>query len=530
MSLREYLKKRDFSQTREPRGGSRTNSKKVPRFVVQKHDASRLHYDFRLEIDGKLKSWAVPKGIPYKKGEKRLAVQVEDHPVGYAGFEGVIPKGQYGGGTVMLWDSGTFASLGGKPANDLANGKLHFTLQGKKLKGEWTLIQIRGEEGKQWLLLKSGEDVRPVSRRADNASVTTGRTMVAIARDTDDAPPTRKKGTTLPKARQKQFKLPKFVEPMKAKLTADPPTSGDWLYELKFDGFRAIAVKQNGEVNLFSRNKHDLGARFPEIRDAFVRLSADDFICDGEIVALDARGHSSFQLLQGNASGDDRPPIAFYAFDLLHLGGESLMAKPLEERRRLLEKTVLRNAKEPLRFSATLGHAAKPLLKQIQKHGLEGLIGKRAESAYEPGRRSGAWIKLKCLNEQEFVIGGFTPPKGEREFLGALLVGYYERKILRFAGKVGTGFDLKSLLALHKKMLARRAGKCPFPDLPEKSSGRWAQNITAREMASCTWVKPTLICQLKFAEWTREGKLRHGVFLGLRDDKPAREIRREQAR
>lgn len=523
MSLRDYLKKRDFSRTREPRGGSRSSPKKTLRFVVQKHDASRLHYDFRLEINGTLKSWAVPKGIPYKKGEKRLAVQVEDHPIGYAGFEGVIPKGQYGGGTVMLWDSGTFASLGGQPAHDLANGKLHFTLHGKKLNGEWTLIQIRGEEGKQWLLLKSGDDVRSVSKRADNASVTTGRTMTAIARDKGD------KGEA-GRSRKKSTSSLKFVEPMKAKLVAEPPTSGDWLYELKFDGFRAIAVKQTGEVKLYSRNKNDLGARFPEIRDAFIRLSADDFICDGEIVALDARGHSSFQLLQGNASGDERPPIVFYAFDLLQLGPDSLMARPLDERRRLLEKKVLRKAKEPLRFSATLGHAAKPLLKQIQKHGLEGLIGKRAESPYESGRRSGAWIKLKCLNEQEFVIGGFTPPKGERDFFGALLVGYYERKILRFAGKVGTGFDSRSLPVLHKKMIARRAAKCPFPDLPEKSSGRWAQNITARDMASCTWVKPALVCQLKFAEWTREGKLRHGVFLGLRDDKPAREVRREQAR
>ncbi len=435
----------------------------------------------------------------------------------YAGFEGVIPKGEYGGGTVMLWDHGTYQPLGSNAKRELAEGKLHFALQGKKLSGEWTLVRLRKEDGKQWLLLKSGADARPISKRQDDISVVSQRSMTEIGRTANGEKKSRRAGAS----------QPRFVEPMMAKLVESPP-AGDWNYELKFDGFRAIAVKLNGKVQLFSRNKKDLGERFPEIRDALSSLPAEDFVCDGEIVALDARGHSSFQLLQGNARDDERPELAYYLFDLLHFNGEDLTARPLGERRGLLEKKLLRGAGERLRHSGNLGTAAQPLLKAVRARGLEGLIGKRVASVYEPGRRSGAWIKLKCLNEQEFVIGGYTAPQGSRDYLGALLVGYYQGKKLHFAGKVGTGFDTKTLRLLHRKLSTQRWPRCPFPDLPEKSTGRWAQNITAREMAACTWIKPTLVCQIKFTEWTRDGKLRHPVFLGLRDDKAARLVRREK--
>ncbi len=531
MSLREYVRKRDFSRTREPRG--KTAAAKHRRFVIQKHAASRLHYDFRLELGGTLKSWAVPKGIPFAKGDKRLAVHVEDHPVEYAAFEGVIPAGQYGGGTVMVWDAGKWEPLGGDPAKDLAAGKLHFRLDGKKLNGEWTLIRIRGDEGNQWLLLKSGESVRPVSKKRDDESAASGRTMkeIASARDAewkshrastkDHGGPSARQAKHAPAAARL-----KFIEPMKAKLVAAPPANGDWIYELKFDGFRALAMKSGSNVELRSRNDKDLTARFREIAEAIATLPLRSAILDGEIVALDSQGRPSFQMLQAQETGE-RPPLAFYAFDLLLVEGGDLLGKPLSMRRERL-KAIFQKAEEPLRYSSNLGDDPRRLLEEVRSRGLEGIIGKQRDSKYEPGRRSGAWIKLKCVNEQEFVIGGYTPPQGTRKHFGAVLVGYFEKKSLRFAGKVGSGFDGALLRSLHGKFEALHRDSCPFADLPEKRGGRWSQNITPREMKRCHWVEPRLVCQVRFTERTRDGKLRHPVFLGLREDKAAAEVTRER--
>jgi bifunctional non-homologous end joining protein LigD len=488
------------------------------RFVIQKHDASRLHYDFRLELGGALKSWAVPKGVPFKKGEKRLAVQVEDHPLEYADFEGVIPEGQYGGGTVMVWDSGTYEGLGSNPRKDLAAGHFHFALHGNKLDGEWTLVRIKRAGEHDWLLIKSGEDARPVSKKKDDESSLSGRGMARIARERAAEWNSDREGTVA--------KL-KFIPPMKATLVAKPPEHGDWLYELKFDGYRALALKTGGDVRLFSSNGKDLSARFPEIAEAVARLPASAAALDGEIVALDGEGRSSFQLLQALEIGEKRPPLAYYIFDLLHYDGANLLAKPLGERRKKLT-ALLRNAAEPVRESAEIRGDPEKLLAEVRRRGLEGIVGKLRDSRYEPGRRSHSWIKLKSVAEQELVIGGYTPPEGTRLHFGALLIGYYQGKELRFAGKVGTGFNAALLKLLYEKMRGLHRSSCPFANLPEREQGRWAQNITPREMKRCHWVKPELVCQIRFAEWTQDGKLRHPVFLGLREDKKAIQVVRER--
>jgi bifunctional non-homologous end joining protein LigD len=577
MGLTQYKRKRDFAKTAEPKGG-KARPKKLPgasRFVIQKHDASRLHYDFRLQMDGVLKSWAVPKGLPWKQGEKHLAVEVEDHPVEYENFEGVIPQGNYGGGTVMVWDRGTYYVYGEQPLQSLREGKLHLVLDGEKAKGEWALIRIRGGEDKnQWLILKAGSSAKPISKKRDDQSVKSGRTMKQIARDRDaewesdrdelqkssdpsatatlksrikaalkkkeeeevgpDGPSRRRSSSRhrqkvdyaealadLPKAK------PRFVKPMKPRLVEKAPPSDDWLYELKFDGIRAIAVKIDNKVSLVSRNGNDLGARFPEIVVAVKNLLVAECVIDGEVVALDEKGRSSFQLLQAREMEGTKSPIYFYVFDLLQLEGKSLISLPLEQRKRLLEQ-LCAEAGEPIRFSGKIGGEAQALLAEVKRRGLEGIIGKHRDSVYEPGRRSGAWIKLKCVNEQEFVIGGYTPPGGSRKHFGAILVGYYKNDHLMFAGKVGSGFTATSLSILHKKFRSEERDDCPFADLPSKQGGQWVQGITPSMMRKMHWVNPAFVAQIKFAEWTRDGKLRQPVFLGLREDKKASEVRREQ--
>jgi bifunctional non-homologous end joining protein LigD len=519
MSLKEYKRKRDFKKTREPGGGR--PAKAGRRFVVQKHEASRLHYDFRLEVGGALKSWAVPKGIPFEHGEKRLAVHVEDHPVAYIDFEGSIPKGEYGGGTVMIWDAGSFEPLSKTPAKDIAAGKLHFVLKGKKLKGEWYLVRLR--DGDQWLLIRGGKSMKPVSKRMDDTSAASGKTMKQLAAGD-------RVWRSKPKAagKTKSTPLPKFVPPMMARLAAHAPAGTDWIYEIKFDGFRALALRGSDEARLLSRNNKDFGAKFPELLEAISRLRVKDAIIDGEIVALDEKGVSSFQRLQAYELGEERPPLYYYAFDLLRLNDADLLDVPLEKRKAMLEK-IIGFGTGMIRCSAALGDRSGLLLEKARKLGLEGLIGKRKKSLYKPGRRSDAWIKLKLLREQEFVIGGYTEPEGARKFIGALLVGVQKKGELVFCGKVGTGFSHAVLRALHGRFakIARRS--CPFSNLPESHSSRWGKSITASEMKRCHWIKPELVGQVKFAEWTRDDHLRQPVFLGLREDKAAREVVREEA-
>lgn len=527
MSLTTYRKKRDFELTKEPEAGGRPATRRAqPLFVIQKHAASRLHYDLRLEMGGTFKSWAVPKGMPAAKGEKRLAVHVEDHPMEYGKFEGTIPKGQYGGGTVMLWDRGTFTPLSKTPAKDLAGGKLHFILDGKKLKGEWYLVRLR--EGDQWLVIKGGESMKPLSAKLDDTSVLSGKTMRQISGEETPKKPTKKKAPAKARrARQpaKRQSMPEFVEPMKAKLMASAP-GGEWIYEVKFDGWRALALKSGSQVQLMSRNEKSFDGKFPEITEAVAEIDARDAILDGEIVAMDDKGRSSFQLLQAYDMGQERPPILFYAFDLLYLNGRDLKSLPLIERKLTLEK-LLGKGTGVIRYSAGLGSEAEPLLRKARELGLEGLIGKRPESRYEAGSRSGAWIKLKLHQQQEFVIGGYTEPEGSRQHFGSLIVGYYSGKSLHFAGKVGTGFNRKLLQSLYAAFQKITVSSCPFADLPVDRSGKWGQGITRAEMKRCHWLKPSLVCQVKFSEWTRDGKLRQPVFLGLRKDKKPAEVIRE---
>jgi bifunctional non-homologous end joining protein LigD len=575
MGLGEYERKRDFKKTAEPAGAGKARGRKARanRFVIQKHDATRLHYDFRLEMDGVLKSWAVPKGLPWAQAERHLAVEVEDHPIDYADFEGIIPEGQYGGGTVMVWDRGTYElTPPGDPVEAVRKGKLHVVLHGEKAKSEWALIRIRSDQGKnQWLLMKTAGGVKPISKKRDDQSVKTGRTMkqIAAARDAEwqshrvdekdsfkariakvarkaslkkkDESKIRREGRTRGEQSEKRFEgqlgdvsllnLPKarphFVEAMKPKLVDHPPTTGDWVYELKFDGIRALAIKNRRAVQLISRNEKKLNDRFPEVARATADFEADECVVDGEVVAMDEEGRSSFQLLQRSELDGKDAPLAFYVFDLLQLNGRSLISLPLTLRKELLTRLVPPSG-DIVRFSGALGTEAETLLPEIKRRGLEGLIGKQRDSVYEPGRRSGVWIKLKCVNEQEFVIGGYTPPAGARKHFGALLVGYYDKGRLLFAGKVGTGFDSKLLSTLHKQMRADERSTCPFADLPSKQNGEWVQGITPGEMRKYSWVNPKFVCQVKFAEWTRDRKLRQPVFLGLRHDKNSREVVREK--
>jgi len=572
MGLAEYKQKRDFKKTAEPAGKPLPKKVKgASRFVIQKHAARRLHYDFRLEMERVLKSWALPKGLPWKRGEKHLAVEVEDHPIEYEDFEGVIPEGQYGGGTVMVWDRGTYYVYGEQPLKSLREGKLHLVLDGEKAKGEWTLVRIRGRDNEknQWLILKTGADAKPISKKLEDQSVKTQRTMKQIAEERDaewesdrqaDQNPTSqfkarirqamaardvvgrdRRARRAPPSGDARGRLgsaaagslpdlpaakPRFIEPMKAKLVEKPPATDDWVYELKFDGIRLIAIKADKRVSLLSRNENELSGRFPAIVEAIKNLPAREFVIDGEVVALDDEGRSSFQLLQALQMEGRKSPVYFYAFDLLQLDGKSLLGLQLEARKKFLEE-LCAGAGDPIRYSGVIGGDAKRLLEEVERRGLEGLIGKQRNSVYEPDRRSGAWIKLKCVNEQEFVIGGYTPPQGARKHFGAILVGYYDNNKLVFAGKVGTGFTAKSLSILRKKLQKEARNDCPFVDLPSKQNGQWVQGITPSMMKKMHWVNPKFIAQIKFAEWTRDKKLRAPVFLGLRDDKRPTEVVRE---
>ncbi len=587
MGLQRYKEKRNFRATPEPAGKVERTKKRAPMFVIQKHDATRLHYDFRLEHDGVLLSWAVPKGVPTTKGDRRLAMHVEDHPIDYGDFEGVIPEGNYGAGSVMVWDTGTW-----EPFHDvtegLRSGKLHFVLHGKKLDGEWTLVRMRARSeasGKdEWLLIKSGEDIKPISAKKDDESVLSHRTMAQIAgqkkrvwqSNRNAAEPakndfktriaaavakraTKSAGVKSARAKRKKpakeedagaaiphspenavandsadvlkrcpAESPKFIEPMKARLVEELARSENWLLELKHDGFRVIAVKNGASVELFSRNYKPLTGTFPNVTEAVRKLTANKLVLDGEVVALNEKGYGSFQLLQNRETITDHSTIVFYVFDLLNVDGRNTRGLPLTQRRELLQP-IIANAGDPIRFSATLNGAPEVVLKEVKRLGLEGIIAKKPDSKYEAGQRSGSWVKVKVVHEQEFVVGGYTPPKGSRDHFGSLVIGFYENGKLFFASKVGTGFNQNTLRALHKRFQPLKRATCPFVNLPTKRSGKFGQGISASEMRHCTWLEPKFVAQVRFSEWTSDGGLRQPVFLGLREDKAAEEVTRERA-
>ncbi|MDB6019984.1 MAG: polymerase LigD, ligase domain protein [Pedosphaera sp.] len=547
--LKTYRAKRNFTRTAEPAGQGhvRSTQDKAPIFVVQKHAASHLHYDFRLEMNGVLKSWAVPKGFPTRKGERRLAVEVEDHPLDYANFEGTIPAGNYGGGTVMVWDRGTFQVLNDDPLSALKDGKLRVALAGTKLKGEWTLVRMRSAAGRrkpQWLLIKSGSDAPPISARAEDQSALTQRTLKQIATTGASSAKSKRKPSpspsmVMPAHSVRETKLPSetrglprakpaFVPPMKCELVRELPKGREWIYEIKFDGVRALAIKEDKSAKLISRSEKELSAKYPQLTEAVAHLPCRNAVLDGEIVAIDAQGRSSFQLLQSyNMPGHEQTPIFYYAFDLLNLEGRDLTRLPLMKRKEML-KSLLASAPESIRFSAGIEADSAQVVREMKARGLEGLVAKRRDSLYEPGQRTGAWVKFKWSNEQEFVIGGYTPPKGTRAYFGAILVGYYEGKQLMFASKVGTGFNhelLESLYGRFQKLVRR---KCPFANLPTPRTRDASLGLTGAQMRHCTWLEPCLVCQLRFSEWTRDGHLRQPVFLGLREDKCPTEVVRER--
>ncbi len=524
-TLREYQAKRDHRRTPEPMAVpaiKETKDRGALRFVIQKHQASHLHYDWRLEMQGVLRSWAVPKGPPTKIREARLAMHVEDHPLEYAEFEGTIPAGNYGAGTVMVWDRGEYEDLTGNPTAAFYAGKLHVVMRGSKLKGEWILVKDRREEdSNKWLLIKAGESLPSFSEKVDDHSVISGRTMGEIAEANDaqwqsNRPVVKTKAKVQPGKRVEAT----FIEPMRCKPVTDLPENENWRFEIKFDGYRCISVKKGPEVTLFSRNKNVLNDRFPDVVDG-LRLIDGDFVLDGEIVALDAEGRPSFQLLQNHRSPG--LTVCLFVFDLLVRDGEALHRETIEQRRERLSE-LFPEAVDPIRLSPLLEASAEQILAAVRKLGLEGVIGKRHGSIYEAGERSGAWIKYRTNRQQEFVVGGYVP--GAHGF-DALLVGIYKAGALLFSAKVKNGFvNLKreEIFSLLKRLAS---ATCPFSNLPEKKASRWGESLTIDKMKECRWVKPELVCQVAFVEWTAAGHLRHCTFVALRDDKDATEVVRE---
>ncbi len=520
-ALREYANKRDFSKTAEPEPAVPRASGQGARrrFVVQKHAASHLHYDFRVEMHHVLKSWAVPKGLPYGSSDKRLAMATEDHPLEYLDFEGTIPKGQYGGGTVMVWDIGTYELMEG----NYYKGNLQLFLEGKKLKGEWLLTKDRAANNKNWWIVKNGSPVTALDATEENTSALTGRTLEQIASDNNAQWHSNR--TSIPDL--DLDKLPpssmSFIEPMQPKLTASLPEGEDWQYEVKLDGYRALAIRNGRNADLLSRRNKEMNTRFPAIAEALLSLE-DGIILDGEIVAFDKKGHPSFNVLQHHASANQ--PIVLYAFDLLAYRKRDVRMLPLHKRRELLD-TVLANVRDPIRVSAVLKAAPEDLIRAAREHGLEGVVAKRAESKYESGESRGAWLKYKVNRGQELVIGGYRT--GGKDRFENLAVGYYDQNRLIFVGKIKNGFTPALKEEIYQRFKGLKSKVCPFTNLPEPKNARRGEALTAEAMKKYRWLRPELVAQIEFTEWTAANHLRHSKFVALRDDKDPRRVVRETA-
>ncbi len=539
MALERYRQKRDFRVTPEPPGKVGARQSQGHAFVVQKHAATRLHYDFRLELDGVLLSWAVPKGPSLDPNDKRLAMHVEDHPLEYGEFEGVIPPKQYGAGTVMVWDRGTWTPKA-DPREAYAKGHLKFELRGEKLKGIWNLVKSRSGKygGDSWLLFKEADDFARLGAQAAIAdhrpdSVVTGRSIDEIAAQKDrvwnsnqsvaanvKGGAIRKRrsgsGVTLAKVKgARKAALPERIDAQLATLSKSPPTGPNWIHEIKYDGYRMLCRVVDGDVRIFSRNGKDWTGNFPSIVRALARLPVTTAWLDGEAVVVDDKGRTSFQALQNALSGAATAP-SYFAFDLLYLDGVDLRGVALAERKRLLEG-LLSGMPATVKYSEHFAASGPAFLQNVSALGLEGMVSKRVDLPYQAGRGS-AWQKIKCAQRQEMVIGGFTDPEGSREGFGALLLGVYQPDgRLSYSGKVGTGFDAASLASLRRALAPLEQKKSPFHNPPRGAEAQRAH-----------WVKPVLVAEISFTEWTNDGTLRHPSFQGLRADKPAAEVVRER--
>ena len=544
MALEEYRRKRDFRQTPEPAGSS--SVRKEPdsgklSFVVQKHAARRLHYDFRLELNGVLLSWAIPKGPSLDPGERRLAVHTEDHPIDYGGFEGVIPHGQYGGGTVLLWDRGTWNPEAPDPEAAYRKGSLKFRLDGEKLHGRWALVRMGGKAAKEprenWLLIKERDEIAASGSDAalvdeNPLSVATGRSIEEIAADRDRVwdsehgeivsepaappgppavPPAERGERERPRGARRRA-MPDFVAPQLATLTDKPPEGDEWLHEIKFDGYRLLARIEHGDVRLLTRNRLDWTARFPELAKTLAQLPVDAALIDGEVVALAPDGASSFAALQNRLSTGTTSELVFYAFDLLYRDGYDLTGAALEDRKAALAEILPPQSAEMLRYSDHQTGRGPDFLSQACRYALEGTVSKRRGRPYRAGRGTD-WLKTKCYRSDDFVIVGFTEPSGQRQGFGALLLGYHDPGgTLRYAGRCGTGFSDALLADLHER-LAKLARRDPPVALPKGVSKKGVH-----------WVEPRLVAMVRYAQWTADAILRHSAFQGLREDKRPEEV------
>lgn len=519
-SLEEYRKKRHFKETPEPSG--KIARLRGNRFVVQEHHARRLHYDFRLEVNGVLKSWAVPKGPSLNPADKRLAIQTEDHPLEYRTFHGTIPAGHYGAGEVAIWDSGTFEPEGTQSAAEqIERGEIKFTLYGKKLKGSFVLVRIRGRANgakKEWLMIKHRDEA--ADTRSPAGKVAEPMLPVRAGKHKSDghARARKKAQPELPEGARKSA-MPEIPQVALATLAENPSSSADWIYEIKWDGIRTIARVKDGAVRLWSRAKREITGEFPELSSIAASVDAKEALLDGEIVVLDETGRSDFQRLQSRM-GVRNPsrklmsdvPVVYYVFDILYCDGYDLRQVPLVQRKEFLKEIIALNA--VMRYSDHQEGEGEKLFDLAEKQHLEGIIGKQASSTYPSGRTT-AWLKFKIEREVDAVVGGWTEPRGSREYFGALLLGLYEGEELIYVGGVGSGFTVEMQKRLWPKLQELKTSVCPFAERP-----------STREKAS--WVKPKLVARARFGGWTEGTHLRQPRFVGLQEDRDPRECTLEK--
>jgi bifunctional non-homologous end joining protein LigD len=553
MSLSLYQQKRDFKNTPEPVAKKKPSGNAL-RFVVQKHDASSLHYDFRLEMEGVLKSWAVPKGPSLNTADKRLAMMVEDHPYDYRNFEGVIPEGNYGAGTVIIWDEGVYEPDQEKKLSkkeqeklllvQLEKGSLKFRLHGKKLNGLFTLRRLQKGADNAWLLIKTQDEfVDTFDVTEDGESVRTGKTLSEVAAENGQVlhhpSETKTKRASLPKIKAKtkgnkigeeiptgeaaQFgewsplavpaAIPQQIKPMLATLVDTAFDDAKWIYEIKWDGYRALAYSNGNNVEIISRNNKSFKGKYAPVTEALQSLGIKA-VLDGEIVAIDENGLANFQLLQNWQNAPVQ--LRYYVFDLLWLDGYDVTAIPLIERKKILQN-ILPSDHPVIRYSDHVEKSGNKFYNAALESGLEGIMAKRSDSVYQVNKRTEDWLKIKVEQRQEVIIAGYTQPRKSRKFFGALLLGVYEDEKLVYVGHTGSGFNTKSLEAIWKKMQKITTSKSPFAKQPKA-------NMPA------TWVKPQLVCEIKFTEWTKDKIARHPIFMGLREDKKAKDVRMEKAK